>query len=183
MERIRFALMVAGALAIPAAVSAQQPYGAVAADKGDRVTITGCVVRGDGGYLLTNVAEGPYDDKATRTSSFPPPTVAPAETPQLAQVLYWLKDDDKLEGHEGQRVQVEGKLEGELKKGEMEIERKDGRVEVEAKANGKKVKAVLPESAVPVATTGDSDKKKVELNYLVRRFEVKSVKMATSTCQ
>jgi hypothetical protein len=183
MSRISSVLAFSGLLAVAAAVSAQQPYGAVASDKGDRVTITGCVVRGDGGYLLTNIAQGPYDDKATHTSTFPPPTVAPAETPQLAQVLYWLKNDDKLEGHEGQRVQVEGKLEGELKKGEMEIERKGDRLEIEAKASGKKVKAVLPESAAPVATSGDMGKKKVEMNYLMRRFEVKSVKMITSTCQ
>jgi hypothetical protein len=182
MSRISSAVVAAGFTIFAATLAAQQPYGALPAGKGE-VTVTGCVVRGSGGYLLTNVAEGGYDDQATRSSSFPPPAVVPSETPHLAQVLYWFENDDKLDGHEGQRVQVEGKLEGDLKKGEMEVERKGDRVELEAKAGGKKVKAILPVTEALVGTSGDPGKKKVEMDYMVRRFKVKSVKTITSTCQ
>jgi hypothetical protein len=179
MKRIRFAL-TAALIALPVGLFAQQPYGAVPAGNDDHLTLTGCVVHGDGGYLLTNVTPAAGEDDRMRKSGFTPARIGAAD-----QVLYWLKNEDKLAGHEGQRVEVEGKLDGDLKKGEMEVERKDGRIEIEAKANGKKVKAVLPESDAAIGTSGTSntEHKKVEREYLMRRFEVKSVKMVTSTCQ
>jgi hypothetical protein len=183
MQRISFAVVLAAFLAISVAAGSQQPYGATPAGQKGHVTITGCVVKGDGGYLLTNVADREGRD-ANASGAVPSSSgIAAARTPTLGEVLYWLDDEDKLQGHEGQRVEVKGELEGDVKKGEMEIKRKDGKVEIEAKAGGKKVKAILPDTSPAIGTAGAPGDKKVELEYLLRRFDVDSVKMITSTCQ
>lgn len=178
MQRISFSAVVAGFLAISAVVAAQQPPAGMQDTGKKDVTITGCVVKGDGGYLLTNVAETPSFPEA------PAPTTGVAPVmPSAGSVVYWMSDEDKLKGHEGHRVQVSGELKGDVDKAEVEIQRKDGGIQVEAKADGKKVTALLPESSAAVGTAGAVGDKKTEINYLVRKFDVDSVKMIAATCQ
>src|SRR5262245_59150126 len=69
-------------------------------DKKD-VTITGCVVKGDGGYVLTNVAQ---ETAAAAVAAGTPSSPQPEGTIMPGRVLYWLEDDDELREHAGQKV-------------------------------------------------------------------------------
>ena len=142
---------------------------AAAAADDKKVTVTGCVLKGDdGGFLLADLML----------------PGAPAATPQ-PRVLYWLKDDDDLQGHTGRRVEITGELEGELEKGQVKVERDDGVVKLEVKVDGdRELKIRLPEMPAAVGTSGasdDDDDRKIA--YVVRKLDVKSVKMLSSTCQ
>src|SRR5918996_796089 len=99
MRRLYVVVILAAGLGIGASA------GAAAVDDKE-VTVTGCVLKGDdGGFLLAD-------------SMLPG---ASASVPQ-PRVLYWLKDDDDLEGHTGHRVEITGELEGDLEKGQIEVE-------------------------------------------------------------
>lgn len=101
-----------------------------------KVTVTGCIVKGeDGGFLVA--------DLGSRTSTASPPATI-GTSGRAARVLYLLKDDDDWKDHAGRRVELTGEIEGDVEEGEIEIERKDNGVEIEIKADGKKVKALLP---------------------------------------
>src|SRR5688500_12298313 len=81
----------------------QQPV-AVSADKDDKVTLVGCVIKGDGGYVRSNAGrwESPVPGAASAT-------VASASS-VAGRTFYWLKDDEDLEKHAGRKVEVVGKL-------------------------------------------------------------------------
>jgi hypothetical protein len=156
------ALIGGGTAAVSAASAAASPA--------KEVTVTGCVLKGDdGGFLLADLMI----------------PAAPATVPQ-PRVLYWLEDDDDLEGHTGRRVEVTGELEGELEKGQIKIEREDNAVKLEIKADGRKLKLKLPETPAAIGTSGaarDDEKKKDKIDYVVRKLDVASVKMVQSTCR
>ncbi len=99
------AALVAGLLTMTAARAAADP-----------VKLTGCLVKGDDGFLLVNP---PMEPAST-------PTVNRSETPGtvgtagvFANVFYWLDKDDDLTPHIGHRVEVEGDLRGDVKAGEI----------------------------------------------------------------
>ena len=124
-----------------------------------RVTVTGCAVRADGdgdGFLLANAVG------------------------QTKRMLYWLDDDDdEVKKLMGQLVEVTGDIEGEVKRAEIEIERENGMIELDIKSGGRKATVKLPEGAVAVG----SCIREVELEYDVRKLEVKSAKSIKPSCK
>ena len=177
------ALVVAAALV---AGATSRPVTAASADD-NKVTITGCAVRGDGdgdGFLLANTVE-----RTTRTTTTSGPsgttvdsTTATAMKP--SRVIYWLDDDDDVvEPHLGKQVEIVGEVEGDVDAGEIDIEREDGQVELEIDADGRKATVKLPEVPSAVGTAGSVDDDEKELNYLVRKLDVKSARVVAESCQ
>ncbi|HEX6179384.1 MAG TPA: hypothetical protein VF057_13560 [Thermoanaerobaculia bacterium] len=141
---------------------------AAGAEQDDKdVKVTGCVLKGENGrgFLLADLML----------------PGASATVPQ-PRVLYLLKDDDDLEGHTGRRVEIEGELEGELQKAQIEVERDGDAVKLEIKADDRTLKLRLPERPAAVGTSGD-DKDDEEIEFVVRKLDVKSMKMVSSTCR
>lgn len=181
MLRTRLPAVLSFVLGISGVSAAQQQT--VPVEPRDRnITITGCVVKGDdGGFLLTNVLQ-----QTTTSTTLTTPTGTAAvttATTRPARMLYWLDDDDELEGHSGHKVEVTGELEGEIAKGEIEIEREKGMVKVEAKSDGKKVVARFAEVPAAIGTSGVVGDKEIEIDYLVRKIDVKSVRMLADNCR
>ena len=173
-------------LAITVAATASSQRTSAAAGE-EKVTITGCVVKGDGdgdGFLLANAVE-----KTTTTTTTPGvtgTTVSSSTTTQMkpTRVLYWLDDDDDvLEKLMGQQVEVVGEIEGDVKTGEIEVERENGMIELEIKGDGRKATVRLPDVPSAVGTAGTVGDREVELQYLVRKLDVKSARMIAPTCQ
>jgi hypothetical protein len=184
MKMTSFGVALALSLGISAVSAAPQVASATAQrssdDKKD-VTITGCVVKGDGGYVLTNVAE---QTASAAIAGGLPSTPQPAGTVMPGRVLYWMSDDDELAEHAGHKVEVRGELEGEIEKGKISAEREGGLVELEFKVDGdKKVTIKVPDVPPTVGTSGSIGDKEVDLHYIVRKIDVDSVKMITSTCR
>jgi hypothetical protein len=183
MKKTGFATALALSMGISAVSAAPQVASAPAQRSGDDkkdVTITGCVVKGDGGYVLTNVAE----HTVAAAMAGGQPSKPPSGTVLPGRVLYWMKDDDDLAEHAGHKVEVRGELEGEIEKGKISAEREGGGVELEFKVEGdKKVTIKVPDVPPAVGTSGSVGDKEVDLHYVVRKIDVDSVKMLTSTCQ
>ena len=131
------------------------------------ITITGCVIKGDdGGFLLTDPVDAAHH----------------SVTAKPARVLYWLDDDDDLKGHAGHKVAITGAIEGDIKKGEIEVEREDGHVKLEVKSGDRKIVARFSDVPAAIGTSGVGDKD-VELDYIVRKVDVKSVRMLADNCR
>jgi len=185
-EESTMKLIALGAvLMITAAVSGGSAAQAALQVDDKDVTITGCVVKGDGGYVLL-----PLEEHGGAASILPPasPEAPPAGTSgipsSLIRVLYWLEDDDELEDHAGQRVEITGELEDDLDEGEVSVEREDdGTVEVEFKHDGKTIVVKLPDIPATAGTSGAITDKEKDYQFAVRKVEVKSVRMLASTCQ
>ncbi len=168
-----------------------------AAGDDDKVTLTGCVVKGDDGFLLTDAVP----PSTTSTTSVSPTaagvtaTARTTTTPGQATMLYWLDGSDDLNAHSGHRVEVTGEIEGDVEAAELTVEREDNGVKISAKSGDRKVIAMLPDMPSAVGTSGtatpgaiadkeDKDKdKEVEMDYAVRKLDVKSVKMISATCR
>lgn len=173
--------IVLGAL-IAAGLSAQligQEPVAVAANPDDKVTLVGCVIKGDGGYVLSNFA----DSWASSPAGSPAATVASASN-VAGRTFYWLTDDDDLDKYAGQKVEVAGKLDKEIDKGKISVEREDGMVEIEFKADGERnVTVKVPDVSTTAGTSGTvSDREKTH-RVTIRKIDVKFVKVLASTCQ
>jgi hypothetical protein len=137
-----------------------------APEGGDKVlreplTLTGCVTAGTKAntFLLSNVQ---------RTDA---PAVVSADT-----TVYWLTSPDKLKGHAGHQVEIEGILEDDVDKSAMK-KGADGKVELTTERESRKVE-VAEDSAAgdavkSVGTTGQV------LSYKVK---VKSIKMLSASC-
>ena len=181
MRQMSFAGALAVLLVTGNPLQAVQATPAASAPNDTNVTITGCVVKGSqGGFLLTQVNE----TIAAAASAARPGSPVAATTTSPARVLYWLDDEDELKAHAGHKVEVSGALEGEIRKGEMEVERKgNGMIDIEAKYNGKRVKALVPELPSSLGTNGPVGDKEININFIVRRIDVKSVKMLADTCR
>lgn len=143
----------------------------------DPITLTGCLVRAERGegYLVINAPREPAatsrdGDRAT------PGTVG--TTGVFANIFYWLDDDKELAPHIGHQVQVEGDLKGQLKDGEIKIDRKDAWTELEVKADGREMKARVPNASVVAGPNPDR-----KMDVLVRRVDVDKVKMLDATCR
>lgn len=146
-----------------------QPAG-TAAER--QITLTGCVVKGDSGYVLADAVEQTTSE-GSRT----------APDPFVGRTLYWLDDDDDLKDHKNQRVEVTGKVASKLEKGEIEVNRKDEGTELEFKANGKKVSVIVPNAQVAVGTSGTTANKDNDFNIVVLNVDVKSVKKIADSCK
>ena len=147
--------------------------GAAAADE---IRLSGCLVRGqDGdGYLLTNVP-GEAAWQRPGDAIVAPGPVGTSGT--VASVLYWLEKKDGLDDHVGHYVEIEGKLQGDLKDGEIKVKPKDQWTEVEIEADGQSMKAQVPRSVLIIPDRGDS-----KLDVLVRRVEPQRIRMLAAVC-
>ena len=136
----------------------------VATAQDQKVTITGCAVKGSGdgdGFLLANTT----DQTTTR-------------------FLYWLDDDDdEVQKLMGQLVEVTGQVEGDIKRGEIKVEREGGMIELEIKAAGRKANVKLADVPSALGTAGSVKDREIELPYVVRKLDVKSAKPIAPTCK
>lgn len=198
MRSKTFCAAAALAFGLSSSVAAQQAaVGATPVPTGEdnEVTITGCVVKGEnGGYVLSTIGEsvtvqtsrttvGTSGTTTTTTTTTTSPT--PAIPPVGQRMIYWLDDDDDLlEKHVGQRVEVKGKIEGDIDRGEIEIERENHMIELEIKAKGEKITVKLPDTAATsaVGTSGKVTDEPQDIPFTVRKLDVKKVKMIASTC-
>ena len=175
MKHMGFAALIA--IGVSTQLIGQEPV-AVSADKNDKVTLVGCVIKGDGGYVLSN-ADGwePYAPGTATT------TVASASSVG-GRTFYWLKDDDDLEKHAGRKVEVVGKLDNEIDQAKIKVEREDGMTKIEFKADGEsKVTIKAPEPLTPAGTSGAAPDREKTHRVAIRKIDVKSVKVLASTCQ
>jgi len=148
------------------------------------VSVTGCLIKASGdddALLVTTLARveaPPYtaDGRA-----------AERRAPTYMRVVYWLDGDhDDLDGHQGRIVEIRGELEGDIDRGEIKLERGDGRVDVEFKADGdRRLKARLPlMPAAAVGTSGrDAREDSSEYDVIVRKLDVREVRMLAPTCE
>ena len=165
------------AVGLSAHLIGQQPV-AVSADKDDKVTLVGCVIKGDGGYVLSN-ADGREPSLPGAASA----TVASASS-VAGRTFYWLKDDDDLEKHAGRKVEVAGKLDNEIDQGKIKVEREDGMTKIEFKADGESTVTIrAPELLTVVGTSGAVKDREKTHRVSIRKIDVKSVKVLASTCQ
>jgi len=160
MKYISLGVLLAGSAV---ALGAQIP----APEGGDKVlreplTLTGCVAAGTKAntFVLTNVQ---------RTDA---PATVSADT-----IVYWLSSPDKLKGHAGHEVEIQGELEDDVDKSATKTE--DGKVELSTERASQKVEVVQGSAAGDaIQTLGTSGKSEV-LSYKVK---VKSIKMLSATC-
>ncbi|MGE0449689.1 MAG: hypothetical protein AB7Q29_08900 [Vicinamibacterales bacterium] len=144
----------------------------------DDITLSGCLVKGEGdreGYLLRNTSGDPAWEQS-RDRKVAPNTVG--ATGDFQAIFYWLEDDDELRDHVGHRIELTGEFEGDVKDGEIEMERKDEWTELTVKSDGRRMKAVVPNSSI-LAGPGDDERK---IHVLVRKVDVEKVRMLEPTC-
>lgn len=147
-----------------------------AADK--RVKLSGCLIRGEGdgaGYLLANPPTEPW-------LSSPDKQLAPSvlgTSGEYATIFYWLDGHGDLKQHVGHKVEVEGDLRDDVKDGEIRTERKENWTEVTVKADGRTMKAKVPNTSMFPASNRDKERKS---DILVRRVDVERVRMLGATC-
>jgi uncharacterized protein YjdB len=171
-----FGIGAALALAVSSGLIAQAPVVPQAA--GERhISLTGCVVKADKGYVLSDATE------QVAKAATAPAYARTAPDPFHSRTLYWLDDDDELKDHAGQRVEVSGNATGKLEKGEIEVHREDEGVELEFKVAGKEVKVIVPHAAVVAGTTGSMPNKDNDYNIVVMKVDVKSVRKIADTCR
>jgi hypothetical protein len=143
----------------------------------ESVKLTGCLVKGEGssGFLLVNAPIEPGSTSIDRRSVAPG---AMGTAASFANVFYWLEKDNDLTPHIGHRVEIEGDIKGDVKKGEMKIDRKDQWTEIKVKSNGHEMKALVPNASVIAGP--DSDRK---IDLLVRRLDPEKVRMIDAACR
>jgi hypothetical protein len=147
-----------------------------AADK--RVKLSGCLIRGEGddaGYLLANPPTEPWLNSTGKQVT---PSVL-GTSGEYATIFYWLDGHGDLKQHIGHRVEVEGDLRDNVKDGEIRTERKENWTEVTVKADGRTMKAQVPNASMFPASNRDKERKS---DILVRRVDVERVRMLGATC-
>jgi hypothetical protein len=175
MKNLGFAALIAAGLS--SHLIGQEPV-VVSADKDDKVKLVGCVIKGDGGYVLSST-----DGWEPFSPGTPSTTIASASN-VAGRTFYWLKDDDDLEKHAGRRVEVVGKLDKEIDQGQIKVEREDGMTKIGFKADGEsKVTIKAPEPLITVGTSGAVADREKTHRVAIRKIDVKSVKVLASTCQ
>lgn len=159
------------ALAGAALIAGAQPSTALAAED---IKLTGCLVKAEGndGYLVTNT---PTEPAMVGTSGRAASPDAFGGVANFNAVIYWLDNDHDLAPHVGHRVEVEGDLKGDIKDGEIKLDRKDNWTELQIKADGREMKANVPNTSVVPGKDGKS-------HVLVRRVDVGKVKMLDAAC-
>jgi hypothetical protein len=177
---------IVGVTALALAASNPSVGAKAAAAQNEKVTLTGCAVKGSGdgdGFLLANAVE--QTTRTTTTHGAEGSTVSSTSSKEMkpSRVLYWLDDDDdEVAKLMGQLVEITGEVEGDVKKGEIEVERENGMIELEIKADGRKANVKLPDVPSAVATSGSVKDHEVELPYMVRKLDVKSAKSIAPSC-
>ena len=142
------------------------------------VKLSGCLIRGEGdgaGYLLANPPTEPW-------LAGPGKQVAPSvlgTSGDYATIFYWLDGHGDLKEHIGHKVEIEGDLRDDVKDGEITTERKENWTEVTVKADGRTMKAQVPNASIFPASNRDKSRKS---DILVRRVDVERVRMLGATC-
>ena len=139
-------------------------------DKGIR--LTGCLVKGDDGYLLTNL---PSDPSTASPVGIPG---AVGTSGVYSTIIYWLEDDDELKHHVGHRVEVVGSLKGDPENAKIRLRRYYAWTEMKVKAGGHTLQAMVP--VVVPAPMVDIDN---EVSAVVRKVDVDHVFMLSVGCQ
>ena len=163
---------LASAIAFPA-IRADAAPTARPDDKGIR--LTGCLVKGDDGYLLTNLPSEPSTLSPVGANIIPG---AVGTSGVYSTIIYWLKDDDELKHHVGHRVEVVGSLKGDPENAKIRLRRYYAWTEMKVKAGGHTLQAMVP-VMVP-APIVDIDN---EVSAVVRRVDVDHVFMLSVGCQ
>jgi hypothetical protein len=176
MNLARLRLASALVLAVFASAFATDSAGAAFDDKS--IKLTGCLVRGEGdgkGYLLINT---PFEPslQSSRDAHVTPGSVGTVG--DFANMFYWLDGDRNLQRHIGHRVEIEGHAKGDVKDGDMKVDRKDNWTEMTVKADGRTMKARVPNASIVGSGHDDHD-----LKVLVRKIDVGQVKMLGANCQ
>ena len=138
------------------------------------IRLVGCLVKGDDGYLLTNLPSEPSTGSLAAANI--PGAVGTSGA--YSTILYWLDDNDKLKHHVGHRVEVVGSLKGDPKNAKIRLRRYYAWTEMKVKAGGHTLQALVP-SVVP-APIVDIDN---EVSAVVRRVDVDHVFMLSVGCQ
>ena len=185
-----------GALLVASAATIGAQQGTVAAptvQEDNEITLTGCVIKGDGGYVLSGEQQLTVETTAVTPGTTGKPSLPTGVSDARAmpplpgtRVLYWLKESDDLKTHAGHHVEVKGKLGKDIDKGEIEVELEQGMVELEFKFENRKVTVKVPHTtptAAPIGTAGVTPTDKpVDVAFTLRTVDVKSVKMLAATC-
>jgi hypothetical protein len=104
----------------------------------------------------------------------------PAGAHDLAsRVLYWIEDEDDLDEHVGQMVEVRGELEG-LETGELEIERDGAYTEIRLELDGDEEKIRVPTAWLTGPSVGRAsrdDDDDLDIEIATRKIDVKDVKV------
>lgn len=166
----RSSIAVALMLACAPLAAAQQD------DNTDRdITLQGCVTAGvdNDTYVMTDVREmvGPGG------SSMP-------AAAHGRRILFWLEEDDEVEEHIGQKVEVRGTI-GELEESEIELKagpHEDGGLIVEFEGPGEDVLASNAEVGAAVGTTGRNEPEQNDIPTYLVRVDVEDVQ-ALGDCQ
>ena len=175
--------ILAAAMSMSMMTAAEQ--GSAEVNAQEKVTITGCAVKGTGdgdGFLLANAVEQTTRTTPSATGS----TVSSTTTTEMkaARVLYWLDDDDdEVQKLMGQLVEITGEVEGDVKRGEIQIERENGMIELEIKAGDRKATVKLADVPSAIGTAGSVKDRETELPYVVRKLDVKSAKSVAPSCK
>jgi hypothetical protein len=144
----------------------------------DDVKLSGCLIRGegDGGYLLTN---SPTEPQLATSSDKRVTPSGVGTSGDFATIFYWLDRHDDLRQHVGHRIEIEGETKGDVKEGEIKVVRKDKWTELTVKADGREMKAQVPNMSVVPASKDDKERKG---DILVRRVDVERVRMLGASC-
>jgi hypothetical protein len=178
----RTRLVIAGLFACAAAgvTPFQATAGANMAANDKDIKLSGCLVKGEGdgsGYLLTNLPSEPAWQSTADANVVPS---AVGTSGGFATIFYWLDGDSEMKRHIGHRVEIEGDLKGDLKDGEIKADRKDKWTELTVKSDGRSMKANVPNASLFPASDKDKDRK---VNALVRKVDVKKVRMLDARCE
>ena len=136
-SRLGFTAALMAGLAVQ--LDAQQPT--IVAIDDDDITITGCIAR------VSQASNVPELLVWSRSDIMLAGAIAvgargPVGTTGIGgRTFLWLDED--LSNYVGQRVEIEGELEG-IKKGQLEIDRHDDVTDIELDLNGHEVKARVP---------------------------------------
>jgi hypothetical protein len=158
---MNYQLFAAFLVASTVGVSAQQATTPVVPE-GTEMTLTGCVVKGDGGYVLSTGGQSlSVQTMATTAGTKTNPTAASINQAALATVpaaciFYWLQNDDAIKDFAGQVVELKGTTTGDLSRGEIEVEIEQGMVELEFKVDGRQVIVKVPSAEANTAVAGTS---------------------------
>jgi hypothetical protein len=178
MNAIRFTTAAVCACVLAAAGPLSSRLAAGGLDDDD-VTLKGCLVKGEGdgaGYLLTNTSGDPGMQQSA-DATIHPGTVG--TTGGFASIFYWLDGDGDLEKNIGHQVEISGELKGDLKDGQIEMDRKDNWTEMTVKADGRTMKANVPNASLLPAPRESKEQK---ARVLVRKVDVDKVQMLAATC-
>jgi hypothetical protein len=170
MRRVLWAIAFAGVAAgMPAVGFGQQ-------DKD--VRLAGCLVRAEGGqgFLMTNLPGEAVWQQSADARVMPGPV---GTSGTVSTIFYWLDERDGLDDHVGHVIEIEGRLDDELRDGELRLERKDGWTEIEVRSADGTLKAQVPRSLLVLPAEGDRE---TRIDVLVRRVDPRRVRMLAPVC-